>query len=177
VVAPLLLGAVLTHAGVSLRITEVEAYSGPGDDAASHAHGGLTPRTVPMFGPVAHAYVYLSYGVHRCLNVVCHPPGVAGAVLIRGGEVVGGIEAAQQRRPRIPARQLARGPGCVTKVLAVDLDLTGSDLRRGPLRLALAGEAPVPTSGVRIGITKAVERPWRFWIEGAPGVSRHPRAG
>ena len=178
-VAPRLLGAVLRHGSVAVRLTEVEADGGA-RDAGSHAFRGPTRRNAVMFGPPGRLYCYLSYGMHVCANVVCGPPGTASAVLLRAGEVVAGFEEASRRRPGTPARDLARGPARLCRVLGIALHDDGTDLRTGPIRLI---PPPVPASGVeagpRVGLTLEPERPWRFWIAGEPTVSpyrRSPRA-
>jgi len=176
-VAPELLGSTLRvvspEGAVSVRLTEVEAYEGV-RDPASHAGRGPTPRSALMFGPPGVLYVYFSYGMHWCANVVCQPAGTAGAVLLRAGDVVEGEQLARARRPAArSARDLARGPARLTAALG----LTGADngaglldpegrvhLRRGRF---LAGVR----SGPRVGISAAAERPWRFWVDGAPSVS------
>lgn len=176
-VAPRLLGSVLRHGDVAVRITEVEAYDGTGADPGSHAHRGPTPRTEVMFGPPGFLYVYFVYGMHFCCNVVCGPEGTASAVLLRAGEVVDGIEAARSRRTG-PDRDLARGPARLCAALGIDAVQAGADLTRGPVRLEL-GE-PVPDAaiavGPRVGLRLAGERPWRFWIDGDPTVSRYVAA-
>ena len=142
-IAPRLLGSVLISdlgPRVSLRITEVEAYAGVGQDPGSHAHRRQTPRNAAMFGPPGHAYVYFTYGMHWCLNVVAHPPGEAGAVLIRAGEVIEGAATARSRRPTSRTeRDLARGPARLAAALGVTRDQDGIDLLspQSPLRLAL----------------------------------------
>ena len=125
-----LLGATVRHGPVSVRLTEVEAYGGVGDPA-SHAARGPTPRSAVMFGPPGRAYVYFVYGMHWCLNVVCEPAGSAAAVLVRAGEVVGGLDVARARAPRLADRDLARGPGRLARVLGVDGSLTGSPVTGG----------------------------------------------
>ncbi|MCZ2814489.1 DNA-3-methyladenine glycosylase [Modestobacter sp. VKM Ac-2984] len=159
---------------VALRLTEVEAYSGQGEDPASHAHRGPTPRAEIMFGPPGRLYVYFSYGVHWCANVVVGPAGRASAVLMRAGEVLVGESLAASRRPaaRVP-RDLARGPARLTQALAIGPDDRGTDLLdpASPVRLH-AGPAPAGISaGPRVGISVATELPWRFWETDAPSVS------
>jgi DNA-3-methyladenine glycosylase len=174
-VAPLLLGALITDGRVCVRIVEVEAYAGE-RDPASHAFRGPGTKNAMMFGPPGRAYVYLSYGMHWCLNVVCHPPGVGGGILLRSGEVVEGHECARTRRNG--RRDLARGPGRLGQVLAVSMADSGADLRSGRLRLN-PGPATAFERGPRVGVSKAADREWRFWIPGDPFVSayrRSPRA-
>ena len=176
-VAPLLLGSVLSHGGVAVRITEVEAY-GAADDPGSHAHRGRTPRNSVMFGPAGRLYVYFTYGMHHCANVVCGPEGEAAAVLLRAGEVVSGLELARVRRPGSGDRDLARGPARLCKVLDMDRSYNGADLGVGPPRLEL-GDTPdssVVFSGPRVGLRGAPERPWRFWLTGEPTVSAYRAA-
>ena len=179
-VAPGLLGCLLrtrvATGAVTVRLVEVEAYDGS-DDPGSHAFRGPTPRNSVMFGPPGHAYVYFTYGMHWCMNVVCGPAGRASAVLVRAGEVVDGLSLARERRGgRVPDRDLARGPARLCRALAVDGDLNGVDLLGdGPLQL-LSG-LPVPServrSGRRVGIAAGAELPWRFWIDGEPAVSSY----
>lgn len=178
-VAPRLLGAFVHHAGVTVRLTEVEAYAGE-RDPGSHAWRGRTTRNATMFGSAGRLYCYLSHGIHVCANVVVGEEGTAAAVLLRAGEVVSGIDLARSRRPGSSDRDLARGPGRLGRVLALDLSLDGSDLATGAVRLHLP-DAPVTAvaAGPRVGLRGASERPWRFWIEGEPTVSayrRSPRA-
>ncbi|AZZ40323.1 DNA-3-methyladenine glycosylase [Acidipropionibacterium jensenii] len=181
-VAPQLLGAIIRHGPVSVRITEVEAYMGL-VDPASHAFNGPGGRAAVMFGPPGRLYVYLSYGIHHCINVICSPDGVASGVLLRAGEVVGGTQIVRDRRgPKAPDRKLASGPGNLGQALGVELADSGT-------ALALDGFAP-PTDGTssdwsleapsapvtarittRIGISKNAETPWRFIIPGEPTVS------
>lgn len=174
-VAPLLLNALITDGQVTIRIVEVEAYAGQ-RDPASHAYRGRGQRNAVMFGPPGHAYVYLSYGVHWCLNVVCHPEGIGGGVLLRAGEVVDGVETARLRRHG--RKDLARGPGRLGQALGVTLADSGTDLRTGRLRLS-AGPTAAYERGPRVGVSKAADRDWRFWVAGDPAVSvyrRSPRA-
>jgi len=175
-VAPELLGAVIAHGDVAVRLTEVEAYDGA-DDPASHAFRGPTARNAVMFGEPGHAYVYFTYGMHFCVNLVCGEAGRAAAVLLRAGEVVRGVEAARLRRPAGPDRDLARGPARLTKALDIDRALDGADVcdRASPLRVLRGEAAPDERirSGPRIGISAAADRPWRWWIDGDPTVSAY----
>jgi DNA-3-methyladenine glycosylase len=178
VVAPALLGSWLVTdrpAGrVALRLTEVEAYSGEGEDPASHAHRGPTPRAKIMFGPPGRLYVYFSYGVHWCANVVVGPAGRGSAVLLRAGEVVLGEELARSRRPAArAARDLARGPARLTQALAIGPDDKGTDLLDPASSVRLhRGVTPAAVSaGPRVGISQATDLPWRFWATEAPSVS------
>jgi DNA-3-methyladenine glycosylase len=171
-VAPLLLGAVLRHGDVSVRLTEVEAYDGAGD-AGSHAFRGRTPRNEVMFGPPGHLYVYFTYGMHHCCNVVCGPAGTASAVLLRAGEVVDGVDEARARRPRSTDRDLARGPARLCQALAIDLADNGADLSTGPLTLTLGEPVRDVSTGPRVGLRGAPDNRWRFWETGAPSVSAY----
>lgn len=165
-VAPRLLGAVLTHGGVSVRLTEVEAYAGP-DDPGSHAYRGRTPRNAVMYGPPGHLYVYFVYGMHHCANLVTGPEGSPGAVLLRAGEVVAGHELARERRGS-GDRDLARGPARLCRALGIDLGDNGT---RADL---VAGDhVPDISTGPRVGLRHAAERPWRFWITADPTVSAY----
>lgn len=171
-----LLGCLISGNGVTVRLTEVEAYAGVGEDPGSHAHRGRTRRNTAMFGPPGHAYVYFTYGMHWCLNVVCGPPGYASAVLLRAGEVVEGVETARARRPHASDRDLARGPARLTTALAVDKSADGTPLLDGTGPLALRpGVAVDPDrirAGPRVGIPgDGAPTPWRFWIDGEPTVS------
>ena len=172
--APRLLGARLRAGPVAVRLTEVEAYGGA-VDPGSHAYRGRTRRNAVMFGPPGRLYVYFTYGMHHCANVVCGPPGEAGAVLLRAGEVVAGIEVARSRRPRAGDRDLARGPARLCQALALDLGADGTDLAAGDLRLELAPPAPAEriARGPRVGLRAAADRPWRFWLTGEPTVSAY----
>jgi len=175
-----LLGCRLTAGGVTVRITEVEAYAGTAGDPASHAHRGRTPRNAVMFGPAGHAYVYFTYGMHWCMNVVTGLDGEASAVLLRAGEVVDGVEAARARRPAVRRDvDLARGPARLCAALGIDRSAYGSWLLGdGPVRLRPA-DVPVladaVAAGPRVGVTGAHDVPWRFWIDGDPTVSAYRR--
>ena len=171
-VAPLLLGAVLRHGDVACRLTEVEAYDGP-RDPGSHAFRGRTPRNAVMFGPPGHLYVYFTYGMHWCANVVCGPAGTPSAVLLRAGEVVEGVDVARQRRTTARRdRDLARGPALLCQALGIDGAAGGHDLTSPPLTLTLAeGPATAVSTGPRVGLRAAADRPWRFWLTDEPTVS------
>jgi DNA-3-methyladenine glycosylase len=185
-VAPTLLGCVLEHATpdglVAVALTEVEAYHGEADPA-SHAYRGRTARNAVMFGPPGHAYVYFTYGMHFCVNLVCMPEGTASAVLLRAGRVISGRELAAARRAngREPAgrglaeRDLAWGPARLCQALGIDRALDGADVcdPGSPLRVRWPDD-PVRldvSQGPRVGISVATERPWRFWVTGDPTVS------
>ncbi len=179
-VAPLLLGRVLVSdlggQRVCVRVTEVEAYGAEGDDPASHAFRGRTARNASMFGPPGHAYAYFTYGMHWCVNVVTGPEGVGTAVLLRAGEVVVGVETARQRRPAARREvDLARGPARLAAALGIDRGADGLDLLdpASPLRLegGLRARGPEPSTGPRVGIRSATERPWRLWLPDEPTVS------
>jgi DNA-3-methyladenine glycosylase len=176
-----LLGCVVSAHGVSVRLTEVEAYAGDGDDPASHAYRGRTPRNAVMFGPPGYAYVYFTYGMHWCLNVVCGGTGDASAVLLRAGEVVDGLDVARERRAGVPLdRDLARGPARLTQVLGVDGRANATPLLdgSGPILLRLPDATVDPASisaGPRVGVNGGAERPWRFWLAGEPTVSSYRR--
>jgi DNA-3-methyladenine glycosylase len=179
-VAVRLLGASIVAGDVVVRLVEVEAYGGT-DDPASHAYRGPTPRNKAMFGPPGFLYVYLSYGMHHCANVVCGDAELGSAVLLRGAEVLSGEALVRERRGRPLVRGLLDGPGKLCQGLAIDLACNGIDVLdpRGPIRLAKGkiepGEQVV--AGPRIGISKETERPWRFRLVGpvrveAPGNQR-----
>ena len=204
-VAPDLLGCVLWHDSpeglVAVRLVEVEAYQGA-HDPASHAYRGQTARNKVMFGPPGHVYVYFTYGMHFCANLVCQPDGQAEAVLLRAGEVVAGAELAARRRARengLPANgqaegnggppgngrtrravDLARGPARLCQALGIDRRLDGADVcgSGSPLGIgpawqadsAAAGRAVIST-GPRVGISQAADRPWRYWLAGDGHVS------
>jgi DNA-3-methyladenine glycosylase len=175
-VAPDLLGCVMRSGDIALRITEVEAYDGE-NDPASHAYRGETPRNAVMFGPPGHAYVYFTYGMHYCVNVVCGPVGKAAAVLLRAGEVVAGHDFVAERRPTAKPREFARGPARLCVALGIGRELNGTDLtaNRSPLRLDPGARVPdeAVMTGPRVGISAAADRPWRFWIAGDPTVSTY----
>lgn len=178
-VAPRLLGAVVRHGDVAVRLVEVEAYGGL-TDPGSHAHRGPTPRSAIMFGPAGALYCYLSYGMHVCANVVVGEEGTAAAVLLRAGQVVEGLETARSRRPGAEDRDLARGPALLCRALGIDLSHNGLDLGAGPVRLEITDPSGPPHSaGPRVGLRLAADRPWRFWTPGQAAVSayrRHPKA-
>jgi DNA-3-methyladenine glycosylase len=189
-IAPWLLNKVLARGERAGRIVEVEAYHGA-DDAASHAYRGLTPRTAIMFGPAGYLYVYFTYGMHWCANVVCGPEGEAAAVLIRALEPIAGVdEMWEARRAARLERDLCNGPAKLCQALGITGADNGADLlatrrRSGPaarpadrtpglVRLLDDGTPPPrrPGRGTRIGIKVATEKRWRFWVPGNPSVSR-----
>ena len=201
-VAPDLLGCVLEHqtaAGlVAVELTEVEAYEGK-SDPASHAYRGKTQRNVVMFGPPGHAYVYFTYGMHFCVNLVClGEEGSASAVLLRAGAIIAGEDLARARRAghqgRLTSRDLARGPARLCQALGIDRELDGTDVcvADSPLRVRAGARRPARSetvlargdkpesppgtprrivTGPRVGVSSAAEIPWRFWYEGEPTVS------
>ena len=179
-VAPDLLGALITRTSaegaVTIRLAEVEAYEGA-DDPGSHAYRGLTERNAVMFGPAGHVYVYFTYGMHWCANLVCGPEGVASAVLLRAGEVVEGVELARERRPAARRdRDLARGPARLAAALGLDQSNYGTDALAadGDVCLqAVAGRRPPIGTGPRVGLANGATRPWRFWLDGDPTVSQY----
>jgi DNA-3-methyladenine glycosylase len=169
-VARALIGATLLVDGVGGRIVETEAYDQA--DPAAHTFGGPTKRNASMFGPSAHAYVYRSYGLHWCLNLVCREPGHGAGVLIRAIEPTAGLDVMARRRGLADPRLLCAGPGRVGQALGITLAHNGLPLARAPFHVA-AAEAPVQiVAGPRIGISKAVECPWRFGLAGSKFVSR-----
>jgi DNA-3-methyladenine glycosylase len=186
-VAPALLGCVIEHETaeglVAVALTEVEAYDGL-TDPASHAYRGRTQRTAVMFGPPGHAYVYFTYGMHFCANLVCLPEGTASAVLLRAGRVIEGEDLAAARRTSAGqgGRDLARGPARLCQALGVDREQNGADVcdPASPLRVrwpTAAGSVPLASTaigtGPRVGVSAAGDRPWRFWITGDPTVSAY----
>lgn len=199
-VAPALLGCIIEHAGVSIRLTEVEAYDGA-RDPGSHAYRGRTPRTEVMFGPPGGLYVYFTYGMHFCANLVCGPAGIASAVLMRAGEVLTGADLARERRSArrrpeaapIPDRDLARGPARLAQALALGRPENGLFPVEAGCPVAIRppshrpSEACAPSSidrtprrietGPRVGVAgpggDGGEFPWRFWLAGEPTVSTY----
>ncbi|WP_055585300.1 DNA-3-methyladenine glycosylase [Peterkaempfera griseoplana] len=182
-VAPDLLGRTLVcrlpEGTVELRLTEVEAYDGP-NDPGSHAYRGRTARNAVMFGEPGHVYVYFTYGMHYCMNLVCGPEGTPSGVLLRAGQVTAGTELARKRRPAVRKdTELARGPARLTLALGVDRALGGADAcpadpEDSPFQVLTGNPAPAGRilSGPRTGISGAgAETPWRYWIENDPTVS------
>lgn len=167
-----LIGCRLFYRGCGGTIVEAESYER--DDPACHAYVGLTERTEVLFGPPGRAYVYLSYGIHSLLNAVAEPEGEAAAVLIRALEPNAGLSEMRARRGGRPDRELCSGPGKLTEALGIGLDANGADLGRDPFLLAPRepGWSGEVLAGPRVGITKAVERPWRFSLAASPFVSR-----
>jgi DNA-3-methyladenine glycosylase len=198
-VAPALLGCVIEHETaeglVAAVLTEVEAYEGSADPA-SHAYRGRTARNAVMFGPPGHAYVYFTYGMHFCVNLVCLREGTASAVLLRAGRVVEGIPLAARRRSAAPGRlmpqgeaaggrrerDLARGPARLCQALGIDRALDGADVcgPGSPLRVRPGTPSGPISTGPRVGVSGGARRPWRFWLTGDPAVSPYrahvPRA-
>ena len=188
--APGLLGLVLEHETadglVAVMLSEVEAYAGS-IDPASHSFRGMTGRNAVMFGPPGHAYVYFTYGMHFCANVVCSPAGVATGILLRAGRGVVGEQLARRRRgfdsARAP-RDLARGPARLCQAMAINRSQDGEDLLdpSGTLRLREAAsherpaEPPQIETGPRVGVSQAADIPWRFWLARDPTVSPYRRA-
>jgi DNA-3-methyladenine glycosylase len=184
-VAPELLGCSVWHAGVTVRLTEVEAYDGA-NDPGSHAFRGATPRTRVMFGEPGGLYVYFTYGMHYCANLVCGSAGTASAVLLRAGEVVEGLEVARSRRPGAIGRDLARGPARLAMALGLGREQNGIDtlaagspfVGRAPNRGSSSGSPGTGVlTGARVGVSgpggDAATYPWRFWLEGEATVSAY----
>ena len=169
-VAPELIGTTLLVDGVGGTIVEVEAYDQ--DDPASHGFRGPTARTTSMFGPPGHAYVYRSYGIHWCLNLVCAPEGRAEAALVRALEPTHGLEAMRERRGLDAVRALCSGPGKLCQALGITRALDGLALDEPPFELVARESEPALVVGPRIGITRAVELPWRYGLAGSPFLSR-----
>jgi DNA-3-methyladenine glycosylase len=166
-----LIGCTLLYEGQGGTIVETESYDA--DDPACHAYVGLTERTRVLFGPPGRAYVYLSYGIHSLLNAVAEPEGKAAAVLIRALEPTHGLEEMRARRGGKRDADLCSGPGKLTEALGVDLSDNEADLSAEPFLLTPpVGDPPPIVASPRIGITKAVDRPWRFSAAGSPFVSR-----
>jgi DNA-3-methyladenine glycosylase len=180
--APVLLGAVLasTVGGLEVRVrmTEVEAYAGEADPA-SHAYRGRTPRNEVMYGAGGALYCYFVYGMHWCANVTCGADGAASAVLLRAGDIIGGESTARSRTPGpLPASRLASGPARLARVLGLTGTLTGLDLlaEDSVVRLSGSGQAPDFQTGPRVGVSRAADVPWRFWIPGRESVSQYRAA-
>lgn len=167
-----LVGCELRYRGCGGTIVETESYER--DDPACHAYAGLTERTEVLFGPPGRAYVYLSYGIHSLLNAVAEPDGEAAAVLIRALEPRAGVEQMRRRRGGRPDPELCSGPGKLTEALGLGLDANGADLCAEPFLLAPrpSGWRGEIVTAPRVGITKAVDRPWRFCLAGSAFVSR-----
>jgi DNA-3-methyladenine glycosylase len=170
VVARALIGATLTVDGVGGRIVEVEAYHHT--DPAAHSYSGRTARNAVMFGPPGHAYVYRSYGIHWCLNFVCEAEGSASAVLVRALEPTMGLEKMRRRRGIEDIRALCSGPGKLTEALGVTKAHNGLPLDAPPFELRARERKVAIAVGVRIGISKAVEKPWRFGLKDSPFLSK-----
>ncbi len=162
-----LVGVLLLVDGIGGAIVETEAYAP--DDPASHSFAGPTPRNAAMFGPAGRAYVYRSYGLHWCFNVVCEP---GSAVLIRALEPLHGVEAMRERRGGIAERLLCAGPGRLCQALAIDNGHDGAPLDRPPFQLEARGVEPAIVVGPRIGISRGVDTPWRFGLKGSGYLSR-----
>jgi DNA-3-methyladenine glycosylase len=169
-VAPELIGAMLLVDGVGGRIVEVEAYDQ--DDPASHGFRGPTARTASMFGPPGHAYVYRSYGVHWCINLVCAEVGRAEAALVRALEPTQGLAAMRERRGLEATRALCSGPGKLCQALGISQAHDGLPLDEPPFELLARDAEPELAIGPRIGITRAVDQPWRYGLAGSPFLSR-----
>jgi DNA-3-methyladenine glycosylase len=169
-VAPELIGATLLVDGVGGVIVEVEAYHHT--DPAAHSYIGVTPRNAVMFGPPGFLYVYRSYGIHWCMNFVCEPAGSASAILIRALAPTQGVAAMQRRRGRTEPRSLCSGPGKVCEALGVSIRHNGLALDRAPFELRTRPAQPEIAVGPRIGITKAVDHPWRYGLKGSPFLSK-----
>ena len=169
-VAPELIGATLLFKGVGGRIVEVEAYHQT--DPAAHSYGGPTARNAVMFGPPGYAYVYRSYGIHWCLNFVCEPKGSAGAVLLRAIEPTAGLPAMRRRRGTKEDRLLCSGPGRLCEALGVTIAHYGLALDEPPFELFARSADVEVVTGPRIGLTKAVDYPWRYGLKGSPFLSK-----
>jgi DNA-3-methyladenine glycosylase len=169
-VAPELIGATLLFDGVGGQIVEVEAYDQ--EDPASHGYRGRTERNTSMFGPPGHAYVYRSYGIHWCLNLVCESEGVASAILVRALEPVYGLDLMRERRGLEDPRLLCAGPGRLCQALGITRDHDGLPLDEPPFELRLRDEPVEVAAGPRIGITRAAELPWRYVEAGSRFLSR-----
>jgi DNA-3-methyladenine glycosylase len=173
-VAPDLIGATLLYRGVGGIIVEVEAYHHT--DPAAHSYRGKTPRNAVMFGPPGHVYVYRSYGIHWCLNLVCEPAGSASAVLIRALQPTEGIAAMRRRRGTKDERLLCSGPGRLCQALGITSAANGLAVELPLLELRARTHAAAIIAGPRIGISVAREQPWRYGLEGSPYLSKPFRA-
>ncbi|MCQ9165651.1 MULTISPECIES: DNA-3-methyladenine glycosylase [unclassified Arthrobacter] len=184
-VGPHLLGALVRHESpegpVVVRLTEVEAYLGPADspdpDPGAHSYRGKTNRNAVMFGPPGHLYVYFTYGMHFCANLVCRPEGISSGCLMRAGEIVEGLDLARSRRPTAKHdHELAQGPARLTKALGLGREHNGIPALAGEVTVTLpAGPPRRVMSGPRVGISGpggTADYPWRFWIDGDPTVSK-----
>lgn len=179
-VAPDLIGATLLVDGIGGIIVEVEAYHHT--DPAAHSYNGPTPRNAVMFGPPGYIYVYRSYGIHWCINFVCEPEGSASAILIRALEPTQGLAAMRRRRGLRDERALCSGPGKLCEALAVSDRHNGLPIDATPIAIHAPVDKPDIVTGVRIGLTKAIEKPWRYGLRGSkflskpftPGVSINP---
>jgi DNA-3-methyladenine glycosylase len=169
-VAPELIGATLLVDGVGGVIVEVEAYHHT--DPAAHSYNGMTARNAIMFGPAGVAYIYRSYGIHWCLNFVCEHEGSASAVLIRAIAPTHGLALMRRRRGLAEERALCSGPGKLCEALAVTDRHNGLALDRKPFALYARAGRPIVVSGVRIGITKAADKPWRYGLKGSKFLSK-----
>ena len=174
VVAPDLLGATFLVDGIGGTIVEVEAYDH--EDPAAHGFRRRTARNASMFGPPGHAYVYRSYGIHWCVNLVCEDEGVAAAVLVRALEPTDGLETMRSRRGLDDPRLLCSGPGRLCQALAITREHDGLALDEPPFELRERAAVPEIAVGRRIGITRAADRPWRYVVAGSRFVSRPIRA-
>jgi DNA-3-methyladenine glycosylase len=169
-VAPDLIGATLLVDGVGGRIVEVEAYDQ--EDPASHGHRGRTARNAALFGPPGHAYVYRSYGIHWCLNLVCREEGIPEAVLIRALKPTSGLDLQRSRRGVEQVRALCSGPGKLCQALGITGEHDGLALDVPPFDLEERGDVPEIVTGPRIGITRAKDLRWRYGEAGSPFLSR-----
>jgi DNA-3-methyladenine glycosylase len=169
-VAPDLIGATLRFDGVGGRMVEVEAYHHT--DPAAHSFRGQTERNAVMFGPPGYAYVYRSYGIHWCLNFVCEPEGSASAVLIRALEPTAGLSTMRRRRGVTDPRLLCSGPGRLCEALRISRRHNGFALDEAPFELFARSDAVEVVAGPRIGITKAVNKPWRYGLKGSRFLSK-----
>jgi DNA-3-methyladenine glycosylase len=169
-VAPDLIGATLLFGGIGGRLVEVEAYHHT--DPAAHSYNGPTPRNVVMFGPAGYAYVYRSYGIHWCLNFVCEPKGSAAAVLIRAIEPTVGLARMRRRRGVSDVRLLCSGPGRVCQALGITRADNGLALDEPPFELSARSGHVEVVAGPRIGLTKAVEKPWRYGLKDSRFLSK-----